>query len=134
MKINLALNNWSKSAILGVAVLLASTAFASNKGSMIVHEKVEVGGQELAPGEYQVRWSGTGSDVQVSFSQGKREVMKTAAKVVSLAENASSDSAIVDHENGKASISEVRFAGKKFALAIGPEKASEAKAEVTGGK
>jgi hypothetical protein len=113
---NLAL---AKTVVLGLAVLLASSAFASNKGSLEIRESVEINGQQLAPGSYQVRWDGTGSSVEVSFMQGKREVAKTSAKVVELEKTSSYDVAVVDHNNGKATISEVRFGGKKFALALG---------------
>ena len=113
------LNNVAKTVVLGLAVLLATSAFASNKGSLQVREAVEVNGQQLAPGAYDVRWEGTGSNVEVSFMQGKKEVAKTSAKVVALNSAANYDSAVIDHASGKASVSEVRFAGKKFALAIG---------------
>ena len=113
------LNNLAKAAVLGLGVLLASSAFASNKGSLQVRETVEVNGQQLPAGDYQVRWDGTGSDVEVSFMQGKKEVAKTSAKVVALDKHYGYDSAVVEHEGGKAAISEVRFAGKKYALAIG---------------
>jgi hypothetical protein len=115
--------------VLGLAVLLASSAFASNKGSLQVREAVEVNGQQLAPGEYQLRWDGTGANVEVSFMQGKKEVAKASAKVVALDKASNYDSAVVDHASGKASVSEVRFAGKKYVLAIG---ATE-KAEMSGG-
>ncbi|MBZ5667007.1 MAG: hypothetical protein LAO30_20695 [Acidobacteriia bacterium] len=113
------LNNLAKSVVLGLAVLLASSAFASNKGTLQVRETVEVNGQQLAPGAYQVRWDGTGSNVEVSFMQGKKEVAKTSAKVVALDKSSNYDSAVIDHASGKAAVSELRFAGKKFALAIG---------------
>jgi hypothetical protein len=113
------LNNLAKTVVLGLAVLLATSAFASNKGNLQVREAVEVNGQQLAPGAYQVRWDGTGSNVEVSFMQGKKEVAKTSAKVVALDQASNYDSAVIDHASGKASVSEVRFAGKKFALAIG---------------
>jgi hypothetical protein len=127
---NLALNTLAKSVVLGLAVLLASTAFASNKGSLQVRERVEINGQQLAPGQYQLRWDGNGSDVEVSFMQGKKEVLKTTARVVALDQAPNFDSAVVDHADGKAVMSEVRFAGKKIALAI---RATE-KAEMSGGK
>jgi hypothetical protein len=130
MRLNLTLNTWAKTVFLGAAVLLASTAFASNKGSLQIREKVEVNGQQLAAGEYQLRWTGSGSDVEVSFMQGKKEVVKTTAKVVSLNETSNFDSAVVDHANGKAATSQVRFAGKKFALVIGDTD----KAEMSAGK
>jgi hypothetical protein len=123
---NLALSTLAKTVVLGVAVLLASSAFAGNKGSLQVRERVEVNGQQLAPGEYQLRWDGTGADVEVRFMQGKKEVAKTSAKVVSLDQASNYDSAVIDRASGKAAVSQVRFAGKKFALAIGATDKAEA--------
>jgi hypothetical protein len=119
------LNDLAKSVVLGLAVLLASSAFASNKGSLEVAESVEVNGQQLNPGDYQLRWDGTGSNVKVSFLKGGKEVAKASAQVVELEKPASYSSAVIDQSNGKASISMVRFAGKKYALQITPtEKAA----------
>lgn len=119
------LNNLLKSVVLGLAVLLASSAFASNKGSMQVAESVEVNGQQLSPGDYQLRWDGTGSTVELSFVRGGKEIAKTSAKVIELDKSAGYNSAIIDHSNGKAAISQVRFAGKKYALAIAPTEKAE---------
>jgi hypothetical protein len=128
---NVALNNVAKTVVLGLAVLLASSAFASNKGSLQVRESFEVNGQQLAPGEYQLRWDGTGSNVEVSFMQGKKEVAKTSAKVVALDKASNYDSAVIDHSSGKALVSEVRFAGKKYALALGATEKAEMSAGST---
>ncbi|MGD0417335.1 MAG: hypothetical protein ABSA80_18395 [Terriglobales bacterium] len=126
MKLNhLSLNNLAKTVVLGLAVLLASSAFASNKGTLEVREAFEVNGQQLAPGEYQLRWDGTGSNVEVSFMQGKKEVAKTSAKVVELGQTSAYDTAVIDHASGKASVSQIRFAGKKYALAIGATEKAE---------
>ena len=119
------LNNLAKTVVLGLAVLLASSAFASNnKGSLLVGEAFEVNGQQLPAGEYQVRWDGTGATVEVSF-MGKKELAKTSAKMVPLDTVSYGDSAVVDHNSGKAAISEIRFSGKKFALVIGPTDKAE---------
>ena len=126
MKLNhLALNHLAKTVVLGLAVLLASSAFASNKGTLQVREAFEVNGQQLAPGEYQLRWDGTGSNVEVSFMQGKKEVAKTSGKIVELDKAYDYDSAVVEHASGKATVSQVRFAGKKYALAIGATEKAE---------
>ena len=116
---HVALNRVVKTVVLGLAVLLATSAFASNKGSLQVRETVEVNGQQLAPGNYQLRWDGTGSAVEVTFLKGKKEIAKTSATIVSLDQAPNYDSAVVDHASGKATVSELRFAGKKYALAIG---------------
>ena len=127
MKLNkLALNHLAKTVVLGLAVLLASSAFASNKGTLQVHETLDVAGQQLAAGEYQLRWDGTpGSNVEVSFMQGKKEVAKASAKVVALDRASDYDAATVDRSSGKARISEVRFAGKKYSLALGATEKAE---------
>src|ERR1700675_1539112 len=125
------LNNLAKTVVLGLAVLLASSAFASNKGTLQVREQLEVNGQQLAPGSNQWRWDGAGANVEVSFMQGKKEVAKTSAKIVALDRASDYDSAVVDHASGKAAISEVRFAGKKFVLAIAPTDKAEAHANST---
>jgi hypothetical protein len=122
---NLALNHLAKTVVLGLAVLLASSAFASNKGTLRVHETLEVKGQQLAAGEYQVRWDGTGSNVEVSFMQGKKEIAKTSARLVNLDKASDNDAALVDHSSGKAIVTEVRFAGKKYALALGATEKAE---------
>ena len=113
------LNNLSKFVVLGLAVLLATGAFASNKGTLQVQEAVQINGQQLRAGEYQVRWEGSGSDVQLSVMQGRKEVAKTSAKVVELEKASPYDSTVIDRSSGSAAVSQVRFAGKKFALAIG---------------
>jgi len=105
-------NNLAKCVVLGLAVLMATAAFASNKGSLHVQEAVEVNGQSLPAGDYQVRWEGTGSDVQLSFMQGKKEVAKTSAKVIELNQASNYDSAVIDRSSGKATVSEIRFSGK----------------------
>jgi hypothetical protein len=119
------LNNLAKTVVLGLAVLLASSAFASNKGSLQVGEPLVVNGQQLAPGVYQLRWDGAGPNVEVSFLQNKKEVAKASAKVVELGRASDNDTAVVDHSSGKATISEVRFGGKKYALVIGPTEKAE---------
>jgi len=122
---NLALNHLAKTVVLGLAVLLASSAFASNKGSLKVQEAFEVADQQLAAGDYQLRWDGAGSSVEVSFMQGKKELAKASAKVVALDRAPDYDTVVVDHSSGKARVSEVRFAGKKYALALGTTEKAE---------
>jgi len=122
------LNNLAKMVVLGLAVLLASSAFASNKGSLLVQQPFEVAGQQLPPGEYQLRWDGTGANVEVSFMRGRKEVAKASARIVELQTAPDYDAAVIDHSSGKAAVSQVRFAGRKYALAIG----STDKAEMSG--
>jgi hypothetical protein len=120
MKFNLA-----KTMVLGLALLLATGAFASNKTSLHFSESVDVNGQQLPAGDYQVRWAGTGSSVEVSFLQSRKEVAKTTAKMVDLDNPSQNDAAVIDNSSGKATVSQIRFAGKKSALSLsGSDRAS----------
>jgi len=119
----------SKNLFLGLALLLATSAFAANKGSLTVQEPVTVNGTKLAAGDYKVQWEGTGPSVEVSITQGKKLIAKVPAHVVNLDQPSQSDAAVVKkNEDGSKSLSEVRLSGKKFALALGEE---AAKAEAT---
>lgn len=124
------LNNVAKTVVLGLAVLLATSAFASNKSSFQANETFEVNGQQLKAGDYQLRWDGTGDNVEVTFMKGNKEVAKTTAKIVPLDKAYDHDSTVVDRTGGKATLAELRFAGKKYAIALSPSE----KAEMAGGK
>ena len=73
----------------------------------------------MASGNYTVRWEGTGDQVDLKIYQGKNVVASTPARIVKVENPATSDSAVVVANSDKTfSLSEIRFGGKKFALAI----------------
>ena len=58
----------SRSLLPALALLLATSAFAANKGnkgSFDVFEPVTVSGHQLTPGRYKLTWDGTGSSVEL---------------------------------------------------------------------
>jgi hypothetical protein len=119
----------SKSLFLGLALLLATSAFAANKGSLQIQEPTSVNGTKLAPGDYKIEWDGTGPSVELSIMQGKKVIAKVPAHVVDLTRPAQNDAAVVKNsEDGTKTLSEVRLSGKKFAFAVGEE---AAKADAT---
>ncbi len=110
----------SKTLLMGLALLLASSAFAATKGQMTLLSPATVNGTNLKAGDYKLEWDGTGSDVQVTILQGKNVIAKVPAKVVDLSTPAANNAAIVNSgENGKRSLAGARFQGKKYALQIG---------------
>ena len=118
-------NTVAKTLVLGLAVLLATGAFASNKGSFHIEESIVLNGQAIPAGDYTVRWDGAGPDVQVSVMRGKKEVAKTSAKVVELDNKASADAIVLSNGSGTPAVSQFRFAGKKTALDVsGSDRAS----------
>lgn len=119
----------SKSVFLGLALLLATTAFAANKGSLQVQEPVNVNGTTLKPGDYKIEWDGNGPSVELSILQGKKVIAKVPAHMIDLSRPAVNDAAVVKKgDDGSSALSEVRLSGKKFAFAVGEE---AAKADAT---
>src|SRR6201987_5941822 len=100
----------TKSLFLGLALLLATSAFAANKGSLQVQEPINVNGTKLAPGEYKVQWDGTGPNVEMSILKGKNVVTKVPAHVVDVGAASPSDAAVgKNNGDGTKSVSEGRL-------------------------
>ena len=116
----------SKSLLLGLALLLATSAFAAaNKGSLALSSAVTVSGTQLSPGDYSVKWDGNGPNVELTILQGNKVVATTPARLVDLSQKQSVDNAVVkNNADGTKSLAKIRFSGKKVALAIGTESAS----------
>jgi hypothetical protein len=110
----------SKSLALGFALILASAAFAADKGNLQVSNPVTVNGTTLKAGEYKLQWTGTTGNVELSILKGKNVVAKVPAHVVDLSAPSANDAAIVSNgDNGAKTLTGVRFEGKKYALDLG---------------
>ena len=122
------LSTISKKVLPGLALLLATGAFAANnanKASINVFDPVTVSGHQLAPGQYKLTWAGTGPNVELMIlSQGK-VVATVPARLIEL-DQAGYDNATESRKNddGSQSLTQIDFAGKKYALAIGMEPAA----------
>jgi len=105
---------------MGLALLLASSAFAATKGEMTLLSPATVNGTNLKAGDYKLQWDGTGTDVQVTILQGKNVIAKVPAKVVDLSAPSPNNAAVLNTaDNGKRTLAGARFSGKKYALQIG---------------
>lgn len=110
----------SKSVVMGLALLLASTAFATTKATLDLQGTTIVNGTKLQAGEYKFEWDGTGPNVEVSIMHGKTVVAKVQAKVVELSSPAQNTAAVVqNNSDGTASLTGARFEGKKYSLELG---------------
>jgi len=110
----------SKSLVLGLALLLASSAFAGTKANLQISNPVTVNGTTLKAGDYKVQWEGAGPNVELSILHGKDVVAKVPARVVELQTPAASDAAVTrTNTSGPNTLAGVRFEGKKFALELG---------------
>jgi hypothetical protein len=106
--------------VLGLGLLLASSAFAGTKTSLELSNPVTVNGTTLKPGDYKVQWEGTGPNVELSIIQGKNVIVKAPAHVVELQTPAAQDAAVtLKSDSGPNTLAGLRFQGKKFALDLG---------------
>jgi hypothetical protein len=120
----------SKGLLLGLALLLATSGFAANKGSLQVNNPVSVNGKQLAAGEYTVKWEGAGPNVELNIMKGKNVVATVPAHMLDLEQSPTRDSVVTNiNSDGHKSLSEIRFSGKKYAFAVNTE---SAKAESNG--
>jgi hypothetical protein len=121
------LTQLSKLFVLAVALVLASTAFAggdTHKASLQFLDAVQVNGKQIPAGDYQLKWEGNGPNVEMSIVRGSKVIATTPARVVELDQKAKADAALIkNNPDGTRSLSEVRFGGKKFSLAVGDEAA-----------
>lgn len=105
--------------LIGSALLLATDAFAANKGTLHVSSPEIVAGERLGAGDYTVRWDGTGPSVQFRIMQGGKVVVAAPARIVALDNASPSDSVVVQtYDNGIRRVSQMCFSGQKLALQI----------------
>jgi hypothetical protein len=116
-----------KTVLLGCAVLLATIAFAANKGSLHVTDPVTVAGKTLPAGDYTLTWEGTGPSVELSVLKGKAVVAKTPARLVEINKSSVANTMVTKGtDDGSRSLSEIYFSGKKYGLSIGGDETAQA--------
>jgi len=109
----------SKSLVLGLAVLSATSAFAATKANLSLTSPVTVNGTTLKAGDYKVQWDGAGPNVEVSILQGKNVVAKVPARIVELQSPAANDAAVTrQNASGPNTLAGLRFQGKKTSLEL----------------
>jgi hypothetical protein len=66
-----------------ILVLLSVSGWASDKmkANIQIDQTVHVGSTQLVPGEYKMTWTESGSNAEVTFSQGKKVIATVPAQV-----------------------------------------------------
>jgi outer membrane lipoprotein-sorting protein len=117
-------SNMCKGLFLGLALLLATSAFAASQGPLEVKENVSLNGKQLAAGNYMLKWEGTGPNVEVTIIKGKNVVATVPARLQDVTQAPAKNASVMKiNEDGSKSLSEIQFAGKKYILAMGQESA-----------
>lgn len=102
---------------------LSAAAGTKQSASINLSDPVVVSGTHLEPGQYTVRWNGSGSDVQVQFLQGKKELVAVPATLISQHNEVSPAITMCSTRDGSKTISEIDLS--KVTLQF-PEKAETA--------
>ena len=123
------LTHVSKLALFALALTLATSAFAGNdthKASLQFLDAVQINGKQVPAGDYQLKWEGNGPNVELNITQGRKVIATVPARVVELGQKSKSDAALIKNNgDGTRSLSEVRFGGKNYSLAVCDEAASQ---------
>jgi len=107
-------------AVLALSLMLAITAFAKPRSENItLYHDATVNGTNLPAGEYTVKYDVEGSNAQVRFMQGNKQVAAATGQVKTLSKKTGSSQVVLDTEGNMRSISEIDFGGKDEALTFG---------------
>jgi hypothetical protein len=70
---------------LGTAVLMLFSVIGwasdKTKANVQIYQTVHVGSTQLVPGEYKITWTESGSNAEVTFSQGKKVIATVPAQI-----------------------------------------------------
>jgi hypothetical protein len=109
-----------------VAVLASSlslNAFAKDKNETHVwfSERVQIGSNEVKPGDYKLQWDGNGPDVQVKVVKGKDVVATVPAKLLAneSARNSTGDAVTISGNGDVKQLDRVDFARGRQSLVFG---------------
>ncbi len=116
--------------LFGASLLFAVGAFAQEKGTLNLTDKINVQGTELKAGRYNVEWTGSGPTVQVNIRQGKNNVVTVPATLVTKeAANLGGGYGARKEADGSRSLFAIYPAGKKYELEIADKQASATSAK-----
>ena len=123
----MSLSKISKTLLPGLALLVATSAFAANKpnkASIELDQPTTIRGHQLAPGEYKLTWDGTGTNVQLMILSHGKLVATVPAHLLELSQPEPNDATETrTNDDGSQSLTKIDFGGKKYALTFSDESA-----------
>jgi len=115
----------SRTMLPALALLLATSAFAANKGnkgSIELIQPATVGGHQLAPGQYKLTWDGTGPNVDLMILSYGKLVATVPAHLIDLSRPERNNGYEVHtNDDGSQTLTSIEFGGKKYGLTFGGE-------------
>lgn len=96
-----------KYGLLTVASLLClfpmvATAGTKQSAKINFSDPVVISGTQIAPGDYTIRWDGTGPDVKVEILAGDKEIVSAPAKLIN--QRNDNPQVVTKSDNGSATL------------------------------
>lgn len=101
-----------------LALLSVPALAAKNSETVNVPETVKAGSTQLAPGDYEVTWTGTGPNVQVTFARNRKVLATVPAKIV--AQNNKQEGLDTATEGGVQTLQVIRLRNMNLVLEGSP--------------
>jgi hypothetical protein len=106
-------------ALLALALTLSVSAFAKPRSETItLYQDASINGTNLPAGDYVLKYDVDGTNAQVKFMKGSKEVASANGQVKTLTKKPDSSQVILDTAGNSRSISEIDFRGKDTALSF----------------
>lgn len=106
-----------RAGLLALALMLSLSALAKSKTDTItLFGDATLSGTNIPAGEYVVKYEVDGSNAQVKFLKGNKEVASASGQVKNLAKKAESTQVVLNTEGNARTISEIQFGGKETAI------------------
>ncbi len=117
-----------RGALVVFALALSITAFAGNKSqTFTLYHDSQLNGTALPAGEYTVVYDMTGSNAQVKFMKGKKEVASATGQLKQLERKPAYNQVVVTNEGGSDAINELDFHGSTTGISFASSAASAGK-------
>lgn len=102
---------------------LGAFAASANKRSVNIPNALKVGQTQLAPGNYQLEWQGSGPAVQVTFARHGKMLASAPATLKTNDKQVTQNDIITGPSNSKArALQEIDFGHQKEALIFHPSR------------
>jgi hypothetical protein len=103
--------------LLVLALTVSVSAFAKSKSENItLYHDASLNGANLPAGDYVVKYDVDGTNAQVKFLRGSKEVASANGQVKTLSQKADSNQVVVNVDGNARSVKEIDFGGKVTAI------------------
>jgi hypothetical protein len=104
--------------------LLVAPAFAGkNSQTVNLPTALKVGSADVAPGDYNVTWTGSGPEVQVTLTRNKKVIVTLPAKLVE--QNNKNEGLDIDSQGGAQTLQAIRLRNMSLILESTPSSGSK---------